>query len=261
MSAAMSHQARKRFSQNFLRDPQIIEQIVRAINPQAGEQILEIGPGHGALTRPLLASGVELHMLEIDRDLAALLQLEFAHQENAHLHVGDALDQDFAAIANGRKFRVVGNLPYHISTPILFHVLQWSSMVNDMYFMLQREVVDRMAATPGNKNWGRLSIMCQYHFSVTRLFNVPPQAFTPAPKVQSSVVRLRPHEQPPVHIDSMEAFRKLVRQSFTMRRKTLRNCMRGLLQAEQIESAGIDPGLRPESLGLLEFATLSNLMD
>jgi hypothetical protein len=167
---------------------------------------------------------------------------------------------DFSAIANGQKFRLVGNLPYNISTPILFHVLHWSGLVVDMYFMLQREVVERMAAAPGTRAWGRLSIMCQYHCSVTQLFTVPPEAFTPAPRVQS-VVRLLPHAQPPVQIKSMESFRKLVGQSFTMRRKTLRNCMRGLLEVGQIESAGIDPGLRPESLGLEQFAALANLMD
>jgi 16S rRNA (adenine1518-N6/adenine1519-N6)-dimethyltransferase len=257
----MHHQARKRFSQNFLRDPLIIERIIRAIDPRAGERIMEIGPGQGALTRPLLAAGADLHMLEIDRDLAARLQLEFAHCANAHMHVGDALGMDFSAINDGQKFRLVGNLPYNISTPILFHVLQWSHLVVDMYFMLQREVVERMAATPGNKAWGRLSIMCQYHCSVTQLFTVPPEAFTPAPRVQSSVVRLLPHATPPVHIESMDSFRKLVGRSFSMRRKTLRNCMRGLLQVGQIESAGIDPGLRPESLGLQQFAALANLME
>ena len=256
----MNHQARKRFSQNFLRDPRIVERIIQAIDPRPGETTVEIGPGRGALTRPLLASGADLHMLEIDRDLAARLQLEFGQRANAHLHVGDALDMDFSAIANGQKFRLVGNLPYNISTPILFHVLQWSSLVVDMYFMLQREVVERMAATPGTKAWGRLSIMCQYHCSVTQLFTVPPEAFSPAPKVQSSFVRLLPHAHPPVQIKSMESFRKLVGQSFTMRRKTLRNCMRGLLETGQIESAGIDPGLRPESLGLAQFAALANLM-
>ena len=257
----MIHQARKRFSQNFLRDPRIIERIIQAIDPRPGETTVEIGPGRGALTRPLLASGADLHMLEIERDLAARLQLEFGQYANAHLHVGDALDMDFSAITNGQKFRLVGNLPYNISTPILFHVLQWSSLVVDMYFMLQREVVERMAATPGNKAWGRLSIMCQYHCSVTQLFTVPPEAFSPAPKVQSSFVRLLPHAHPPVQIKSMESFRKLVGQSFTMRRKTLRNCMRGLLETGQIESAGIDPRLRPESLGLEQFAALANLMD
>jgi 16S rRNA (adenine1518-N6/adenine1519-N6)-dimethyltransferase len=208
----------------------------------------------------LLASGAELHMVEIDRDLASKLQRLIAGRDHAFLHVGDALSMDFAAVCSGRTFRLVGNLPYNISTPLLFHVLQWSELISDMHFMLQREVVERMAATPGNKAWGRLSIMCQYHCAVTPLFTVPPEAFSPAPRVHSSIVRLVPHATPPIHIESMDAFQRLVGQAFTMRRKTLRNCLRGLLDAGQIQSAGIDPGLRPEALGLEEFATLARLL-
>lgn len=255
------HRARKRFGQNFLTDTQIIGRIIQTINPQPGERIIEIGPGQAALTQPLLASGAELHLVEIDRDLAATLQPWLAGHQNASLHIGDALTMDFADISQGQPFRLVGNLPYNISTPLLFHVLQWSSLIRDMHFMLQREVVERMAATPGNKAWGRLSIMCQYHCSVTPLFTVPPEAFSPQPRVYSSIVKLVPHATPPVHIESMDAFQRLVGQAFTMRRKTLRNCMRGLLDAEQIESAGIDPGLRPEALGLEQFAALARLMD
>jgi 16S rRNA (adenine1518-N6/adenine1519-N6)-dimethyltransferase len=222
---------------------------------------VEIGPGHAVLSLPLLASGAELHMVEIDRDLASKLQRLIAGRDHAFLHVGDALSMDFAAICSGRPFRLVGNLPYNISTPLLFHVLQWSELIRDMHFMLQREVVERMAAIPGNKAWGRLSIMCQYHCAVTPLFTVPPEAFSPAPRVHSSIVRLVPHATPPVHIESMDTFQRLVGQAFTMRRKTLRNCLRGLLDAGQIKSAGIDPGLRPEALGLEEFATLARLMN
>ncbi len=261
MSADRKPRARKRFGQNFLTDTQVVDDIIRAINPQAGEQIVEIGPGHAALTLPLLASGAELHLVEIDRDLASSLQQRIAGFEQAFLHIGDALSMDFAAICNGRPFRLVGNLPYNISTPLLFHVLQWHELISDMYFMLQREVVERMAASPGGKAWGRLSIMCQYHCAVTPLFSVPPEAFSPRPRVHSSMVRLVPHATPPVHVDSMDAFRRLVGQSFTMRRKTLRNCLRGLLDASQIEAAGINPGLRPEALGLEEFAALSRLMN
>ncbi len=257
----MQHRARKRFGQHFLTDTRVVEHIIQAIHPQAGERIVEIGPGQAVLTLPLLASGAELHLVEIDRDLASSLQRLIAGHDRAFLHVGDALSMDFAAICSGRPFRLVGNLPYNISTPLLFHVLQWSELIRDMHFMLQREVVERMAATPGNKAWGRLSIMCQYHCAVTPLFTVPPQAFSPAPRVHSSIVRLVPHATPPVQIESMDAFRRLVGQAFTMRRKTLRNCLRGLLDASQIESAGIDPGLRPEALGLEEFATLARLMN
>ena len=255
------HKARKRFGQNFLTDKQVIDQIVMAINPQTDDQIVEIGPGQAAISWPLVESGATVHMVEIDRDLAARLKLHFAAQDKAVLHVGDALKLDFAEISSGQPFRLVGNLPYNISTPLLFHVLQWSHLLIDMHFMLQREVVERMAASPGTKAWGKLSIMCQYRCSVDPLFGVPPEAFSPPPRVHSSIVRLVPHATPPVHIESMDAFDKLVSQAFTMRRKTLRNCLRGLLQTEQIESVGIDAGLRPEALSLAKFATLSGLMD
>jgi 16S rRNA (adenine1518-N6/adenine1519-N6)-dimethyltransferase len=257
----MQHKARKRFGQHFLTDARVVDRIIEAIKPQKGEQIVEIGPGHAALTVPLLASGAELHLIEIDRNLASGLQRRIAGHDNAFVHLGDALSMDFAAVCCARPFRLVGNLPYNISTPLLFHVLKWSELIVDMHFMLQTEVVERMAASPGCKAWGRLSIMSQYHCSVTPLFSVPPEAFSPRPRVQSTVVRLRPHAVPPVRIESMDAFQRLVGQAFTMRRKTLRNCLRGLLESSQIESAGIDPGLRPDALGLEEFATLSRMMN
>lgn len=256
-----THRPRKRFGQNFLTDTRVINQIIQAIHPRENELIVEIGPGQAALTLPLLASGAELHLVEIDRDLANRLQARIAGRDQAHLHTADALSMDFNNLCGGRRFRLVGNLPYNISTPLLFHVLQWSELIDDMHFMLQREVVERMAASPGNKDWGRLSIMCQYHCDVTSLFTVPPAAFSPQPRVHSALVRLVPHARPPVEVGSMEAFRKLINQAFTMRRKTLRNCLRGLLEPGQIESAGIDPGLRPEALGLEQFAALSRLMD
>jgi len=256
----VTHAARKRFGQHFLTDARVIDRIIHAINPRSGDQIVEIGPGRAALSMPLLASGADLFLVEIDRDLASALRIRLADCERARVHVGDALSMDFAALCDNRPFRLVGNLPYNISTPLLFHVLKWSGFIRDMHFMLQTEVVDRMAASPGSKAWGRLSIMCQYHCAVTPLFSVPPEAFSPRPKVNSSVVRLLPHAVPPVYIESMDALKRLVAQAFTMRRKTLRNCLRGLLDADQIESAGIDPGLRPEALGLQEFAALSRLL-
>jgi 16S rRNA (adenine1518-N6/adenine1519-N6)-dimethyltransferase len=256
----MKHRARKRFGQNFLTDTLVIQRILDAIAPEAGQLIFEIGPGHGALTRPLIESGAELHLLEIDRDLAAKLEFTIRNTPGAKLHVGDALKTDFSMLSGGRRFRLVGNLPYNISTPLLFHVLNWSELIVDMHFMLQQEVVDRMAAQPGSKQWGRLSLMCQYRCTVSPLFTVPPEAFTPAPKVQSTVVRLIPHTKPPAAIDDLAAFERVVGQAFSMRRKTLRNSLRKLLDAEQIEAAGIDPGIRPESLGLEQFAALSNLI-
>jgi 16S rRNA (adenine1518-N6/adenine1519-N6)-dimethyltransferase len=257
----MGHRARKRFGQNFLTDPLIIQRIVNTINPVAGQLILEIGPGQAALSRPLAESDAELHLLEIDRDLAARLQAWFGPSSQPRVHTGDALTTDFSEIVEGRRFRLVGNLPYNISTPLLFHILQWSDLVIDMHFMLQQEVVKRMAADPGGKAWGRLSVMCQYYCEITPLFDVPPEAFTPAPKVQSMFVKLVPHTQPPVAIKDMAVFQQLVTQAFSMRRKTLRNCLRGMLDTSMIEAAGIDPGLRPETLGLKEFAALSEILE
>jgi 16S rRNA (adenine1518-N6/adenine1519-N6)-dimethyltransferase len=253
--------ARKRFGQHFLTDPALVDRIIQAVNPKTGDQIVEIGPGRGALSLPLLASGASLHLIEIDRDLAYDLKKHIGGYETAKLHIADALKIDFAALCGGHPFRLVGNLPYNISTPLLFHLLQWAELIRDMHFMLQREVVERLAASPGRKAWGRLSIMCQLHCEVTPLFPVPPEAFSPRPRVFSSVVRLQPHRLPPVQIESMEAFQEVVRQAFSMRRKTLRNSLRGLLDASAIESAGIDPGLRPEALGLEEFAALSRLLE
>ena len=256
----MKHKARKRFGQNFLTDARVIQKIVRTIAPEPGQLMLEIGPGQAALTSPIADTGVELHLVELDRDLAAVLAHKFSGQPQVHLHVGDALNIDYRQLSGNRRFRLVGNLPYNISTPLLFHLLQWSDLIVDMHFMLQQEVVKRMAAGPGSKAWGRLSIMCQYRCEVMPLFEVPPESFTPAPRVQSAIVRLVPHPEPPVQIESMETFQRLVRQAFSMRRKTLRNSFRGLLDVEQIEHAGIDPGLRPEALSLQQFADLSNLV-
>lgn len=257
----MEHRARKRFGQNFLTDPVMIQRIVNTLSPAAGELILEIGPGQAAITGPLSESGAELHLLEIDRDLAQRLQTRFPPGSGTLIHCGDALRTDFAELLGGRPFRLVGNLPYNISTPLLFHILQWKALIRDMHFMLQHEVVRRMAAGPGSKAWGRLSVMCQYHCDIAPLFEVPPEAFTPAPRVQSTFVRLIPHENPPVEVANMAQFERLVSQAFSMRRKTLRNSLRGLLDAGRIESAGVDPRVRPESLGLEEFAALSNLLE
>jgi len=253
--------ARKRFGQNFLTDQSVISRIVDSISPQPGETLIEIGPGQAALTDPLAATGVDLHLVEIDRDLVAQLAVRFATRPNVRIHQGDALKMDFSTVTDGKSFRLIGNLPYNISTPLLFHLLQWSNLIIDMHFMLQLEVVRRMAATPGNKAWGRLSIMCQYFCEVTPLFTVQPESFSPRPRVQSSIVRLTPHSKVPVQIDSKDNFDRLVRQAFSMRRKTLRNCFRGLLDVSQIEAASIDPGLRPEALSLAQFASLSNLME
>lgn len=257
----MAHKARKRFGQNFLTDPQMIQRIVNTINPAAGELLIEIGPGQAALSEPLSHFEAELHLLEIDRDLAARLQSWFGGNDRTHVHNGDALQTDFSELSGGRCFRLVGNLPYNISTPLLFHVLQWNDLVIDMHFMLQQEVVKRMAASPGGKAWGRLSVMCQYYCTVTPLFNVPPGAFSPAPKVESQFVKLVPHARPPVDISDMPKFERLVSQAFSMRRKTLRNSLKGMLDTNAIESAGVDPGKRPETLSLAQFAALAKQLE
>ena len=257
----MQHKARKRFGQNFLTDGSVINRIVDAIAPKPDELIVEIGPGQAALTMPLADSGADLLLLEIDRDLVARLEGRFAATPNVTIHTGDALRMDFAELTGHRPFRLVGNLPYNISTPLLFHVLQWNRLISDMHFMLQKEVVNRMAAVPGGKAWGRLSVMCQYHCRVTPLFTVPPSAFSPAPRVDSAIVRLEPYDDPPAQISDMACFERVIAQAFSMRRKTLRNSLRKLVDASSMEKAGIDPGARPETLSLEQFAKLSHLIN
>jgi 16S rRNA (adenine1518-N6/adenine1519-N6)-dimethyltransferase len=253
----VQHRARKRFGQNFLVDDRVAGQIVAAIAPGAGQRIIEIGPGQAALTTQLAESGADLHLLEIDRDLAAALERRFGGEDHVKVHCGDALQMDLTALSPDARVRLVGNLPYNISTPLIFHLLKWQDRIVDMHFMLQQEVVERMAASPGGKARGKLSVMCQYHCSVTPLFNVPPEAFRPIPAVQSTFVRLLPHARPPVRITDRDRFERLVTRAFSMRRKTLRNSLRGLMDAEEISAAGIDPGLRPEQLGLPDFAALA----
>ena len=258
----MQHRARKRFGQNFLTDNTVIGRIVDAIAAKPGQLVLEIGPGQAALTEPLADSGCDLQLLEIDRDLSARLNVQFATRENVTVHTGDALRTDFAEISGGRPFRLVGNLPYNISTPLLFHVLEWSELVTDMHFMLQQEVVKRMAAVPGGKAWGKLSIMCQYRCAVTPLFDVAPEAFSPSPKVQSAIVRLVPHRKPPVQIDDMELFKQLVNRAFSQRRKTLRNALQSQYERDTVmgalEHSGLDGGRRGETLSVAEFASLTD---
>ncbi len=250
---------KKRFGQHFLRDRGVVARIVAALAPQPGDRVVEIGPGTGALTRELLARLPHLDAVELDRDLIARLESEFP-RERFTLHPGDALKFDFCRLAAGDgRLRLVGNLPYNISTPLLFHLLDQAHCVQDMLFMLQKEVVQRLAASPGGKDYGRLSVMIQYRCAVEKLFDVAPGAFNPPPKVDSAVVRLVPHQAPPVAVDDPERFALLVRAAFASRRKTLRNNLKGLLSAEQIAAVGIDPGRRAETLSLSEFAALSNV--
>lgn len=254
------HKARKRFGQNFLIDVEVIDRIVSAISPLAEDAIVEIGPGQGALTRHLLASGADLRVIEIDRDLAADLPRRVPGLARERILVGDALKIAVADLVGDGGIRIVGNLPYNISTPLLVHLFESLGVIRDMHFMLQREIVARMAAEPGGKEFGRLSLLCQYHCSIAPLFDVPPAAFQPVPRVHSTVVRMQPHAEPPVRISDREVFDRLVTAAFAQRRKTLRNSLKTVVDAEHFEAAGIDPGLRAEALGLKEYAALAEVV-
>ncbi len=266
----MEHRARKRFGQNFLHDQNVIDRIVRAIRPQHDELLLEIGPGQGALTQALLATECELFALELDRDLVTMLTQKFGGNTRFHLQQGDALKLDLstlirtekstfeAAHAPTKKLRVVGNLPYNISTPLIFHLLQQSALIADMHFMLQKEVVERLAALPNCKEYGRLGIMTQYFCRIEPLLDVPPGAFSPRPKVQSAVVRLTPYTVLPHPAKSLENLQQVVRTAFNQRRKTLRNALQTLLSAEDIAACAIDPGARPETLALSQYVALAD---
>jgi 16S rRNA (adenine1518-N6/adenine1519-N6)-dimethyltransferase len=258
---ASAHRARKRFGQNFLHDAGIIDRIVRAILPQQGQRLVEIGPGQGAITGPLVAAGADLTAIEIDRDLAALLRQRFAAADNFKLVEMDVLKFDFATLgAAPAGLRILGNLPYNISTPLIFHLLRYAPLIQDMVFMLQLEVVDRLAAQPGTDDYGRLSVMVQYHCKVEKLFKVPPGAFQPQPKVDSAIVRLTPQRPLPCVAEDPELLERVVREAFSQRRKTLRNTLRQLVTAEQLESLDIDPGRRAETLTLEDYVRIANLL-
>ncbi len=254
----MKHVARKRFGQNFLTDLNIIEQIIGHLQIQPKDHWLEIGPGLGAITQPLLNHDIRLDVVELDRDLAAELTRRFVDREGFRLHQADALTMDFKAIAGGGKLRMVGNLPYNISTPLLFHLLAHSGCFQDLCVMLQQEVVQRICAAPGSKAYGRLTVMLQYYCQPEPLFQVPPESFQPAPKVMSAMVRLVPHAEPPVAVASHADFQTLVTQAFSQRRKTLRNTLRTLLPQEAWADLAIDPSARAETLTLTQFAVLAN---
>jgi len=252
----MSHRPRKRFGQHFLTSPETIDQIVSAIAPREGEVIVEIGPGQAAITKPLAGLASTLHAIEFDRDLAARLKTMFADHDNVTIHEADALNFDFSSL--GEKIRVVGNLPYNISTPLLFHLLDYSDHIVDAHFMLQKEVVDRMSAGPGSKNYGRLTVMLGCRLEVVPLFDVPPEAFLPPPKIMSSVVRLRPLADRSFAIEDEHRFAEIVKLAFSKRRKTLRNALQGLLEVADIEAAGLDAGSRPEQVPVEGWVALAN---
>lgn len=249
------HRARKRFGQNFLTDPNIIRKIIEAIRPVAGEAMVEIGPGLGAMTDPLVERLGHLHVVEIDRDLIARLKQRYT-PEQLSIHEGDALAFDFATL--GQPLRVVGNLPYNISTPILFHLADFAEGVKDMTFMLQKEVVMRMVAAPGTADYGRLSVMLQYRFRMGRLFDVPPGAFHPAPKVTSSIVRMIPLPVAQLTARDQALLGRVVAAAFGQRRKTLKNTLKDFLGEEALAGLGIDPGLRGERLAVADFVAIAN---
>lgn len=256
----MTHTPRKRFGQNFLHDHNIIYNIISSIQAKPGQHWVEIGPGQGALTEPLLNEGVRLEVVELDRDLVMLLKQKFKQYPNLQIHSADALRFDFSALAEkDTKLRVIGNLPYNISTPLMFHLLDSAYCIEDMHFMLQKEVVDRICAAPGSKKYGRLSVMMQYYCATELLFDVPPESFDPAPQVMSAIVRLVPHRQPPVEVNDITKLNRVVTQAFSQRRKTLRNSLKKLIAEEDIVALNIDPTLRAENISLAEFAQLSNL--
>ena len=253
------HRPRKRFGQHFLHDPIILQRIVDVIHPQHQDHLVEIGPGHGALTLRLLEQVHTMDAVELDRDLIAPLEQRCRAIGELRLHNADALKFDFCRLMHpGKPLRIVGNLPYNIATVLLFHLSEQMQCIRDMHFMLQKEVVDRIVAESGTSDYARLSVMIQYHCQASRLFNVGPGAFIPRPRVDSTLVRLVPHATPPVKVADKRIFSRLVTRCFSQRRKTLRNALKGTLTIAQMHAIGVDPGLRPERLTLQDFASLSN---
>ncbi len=257
----MSHRPRKRFGQHFLHDPEIIRRIVHAVAPAPGDRLVEIGPGEGAITLPLLQATGRLEAVELDRDVIEVLKSRAEGLGELIVHSADALRFDFAAMAGDTPLRLVGNLPYNISTPLVFHVLTAGPVIRDMHFMLQKEVVDRMVAPPGSRTYGRLSVMVAATCRAETLFDIGPGAFRPPPRVWSSFVRLVPHTEPPAHIPDPAAFGRVVSTAFAQRRKTLRNALKGLLDTPRIIAAGCDPGARAETLDVERFAALARALD
>jgi 16S rRNA (adenine1518-N6/adenine1519-N6)-dimethyltransferase len=254
----MKHVARKRFGQNFLTDKQVLSDIIDAIAPRKGETMVEIGPGLAAMTALLLKQLDHMHVVELDRDLVTRLEKAYP-RERLTVHSGDALKFDFGAIpvADGQKLRVVGNLPYNISSPLLFHLADFAHLIEDQHFMLQKEVVERMVAEPGSKTYGRLSVMLQWRYDMSLMFIVPPTAFDPPPQVESAIVRMVPvKQQLPCDAKRLEA---VVAKAFSQRRKVIRNCVAGMFTEAQLVEAGIDPSVRPEAVSLAQYVALANL--
>jgi len=251
----LGHRPRKRFGQNFLVDPHYVRRIVDAVVPQRGQRIVEIGPGLAALTQGLIERAGHIDAIELDRDLAAQLRTRFA-PDTLTLHEGDALEFDFGVLGDG--LRIVGNLPYNISTPLLFHLMPFAAQIADVHVMLQKEVVARMAAAPGTADYGRLTVMLQVQFRVTRLFVIPPGAFRPAPKVDSAFVRLVPLRADAPRVADPDRFARIVAAAFGQRRKTLRNALAAICDERALRHAGIDPGARGETLSVADYVRLAS---
>lgn len=250
----MRHIPRKRFGQHFLTDQAVIAGIVSAVAPQPGDRMIEIGPGLGALTRPLLSHLDHLHVVEIDRDIAHYLRVEFSPQRLT-VHEADALTFDFSAYGPG--LRVVGNLPYNVSTPLLFHLARCAADIRDIHVMLQKEVVTRMAASPGSSEYGRLSVMLQHRFHIEEILRVPPSAFRPVPRVDSAVVRMRPRAPGVQTLCDEALFARLVAAAFSQRRKMLRNSLRGYIGARDFAALALDPSARAQELSVADFARIA----
>ncbi len=259
----LGHTARKRFGQNFLHDQNVIHSIVAAINPQKDQFLIEIGPGLGALTEPVADLIDHLTVVELDRDLAERLRHHpFLHQKLTVIEQ-DALRFDFrtyfgSLVLNGKAVKVFGNLPYNISTPLMFHLFKFHDLIQDMHFMLQKEVVKRLCAAPNSKAYGRLTIMAQYYCQVMPVLEVPPMAFKPAPKLDSAVVRLVPYKTLPHPVKDIYWLNRVTTQAFNQRRKTLRNALSTLFSSEQLEALGVDLNARAENLSLADYARLAN---
>ena len=247
--------ARKRYGQNFLVDQGLIGEIIRSIDPRPGEAVIEIGPGRGALTDHLAASGCDLTLVEIDRDLAAGLADRYP---GVRLVTEDILKTDLPSLAAGGRVRIVGNLPYNISTPLLFRLFRHLELIRDMHFMLQLELVDRMIAQPSTRSYGRLSVMTQLYCHAEKLFQVAPEAFRPSPKVESAIIRLEPEKQA-IKVDA-ELIERILVQAFSSRRKTIRNALKGMMSASELTSLGLSPTLRPENLSVEDYIACTNLI-
>ena len=259
LSTGTTHQARKRFGQNFLHDQQVIDRIIREIAPTSSDHLLEIGPGQGALTEQLAESGARVDCVELDRDLAEHLRHQYRDYDNVHIHQHDILKFDLNDLGlSDKRVRIIGNLPYNISTAVLFHLVKYHEKIEDLSFMLQLEVVERMSASVGDKDYGRLSLMLQYFCQAEKLFDVSPQAFTPQPKVNSAIVRLTPHKALPITVKDTDCLKVVVRTAFNQRRKTLKNSLKTLISGSELSDLEIDMTLRPEKLTLTGYVKISD---